>query len=160
MSKAPRKLKPLKEKDIPVSMKHFGFFKQELTGALTTLTLEMRQGFAQINARFAEQDSKFAAIDTKFAAIDQKFSALDTKFAAIDEKFSFIDAKFAAVDARFTKIETQLERVETKITQVLVQSEEQNDRKKAVMDSYMTIYEMFIEHKNRLEKVETNVGLH
>jgi chromosome segregation ATPase len=173
MAKA-KKPRRLKEEDIPVSMKHLMFFKQEVMGAITTLTLEMREGFAKIDARFAEQDARFSAIesrfsdidsrfaeqDAKFAAIDARFDAIDARFVSIDARFSSIDARFASFDARFASIETRLEKIETKIVQVKVTVEEQNDRNKAALDGYITVYEKLIEHDGRFQRIEKHIGLH
>jgi hypothetical protein len=81
---------------------------------------------------------------------------LETKagFTKIDAAFKQVDARFMQIDARFESQDAKFETLDTKITKMLVLLEDQNDRNRAVLDSYTTVYEKLIENESRLEKVE------
>jgi len=85
---------PIKDRDLPVTKRLLDLTRQELQGEISSLRLEMRSGFASIDARFQKQDSKFEAIQTQITKImiiledqnDRNRAALDG-YAAVYERF-------------------------------------------------------------------------
>jgi multidrug resistance efflux pump len=84
---------------------------EDVKHLLVVLTDEMRQGFAQVNARLDGHDARFDAVDARLAAHDTRFDAIDARLAAHDARFVTIDARFDAIDARFEKVDAAIEKV-------------------------------------------------
>lgn len=66
-------------------------------------------------------------------------------------------AGFTKIDARFLAQEARFESMDTKLTKIMVILEDQNDRNRAVLDAYTTVYEKLIETNTRVDKVEERV---
>jgi archaellum component FlaC len=57
---------------------------EDVKHLLVVLTDEMRQGFAQVNARLDGHDARFDAIDARLDAHDARFDAIDARFEQVD----------------------------------------------------------------------------
>ncbi|MCB9073512.1 MAG: hypothetical protein H6623_07805 [Bdellovibrionaceae bacterium] len=121
---------PKKDRDLPVTKRLLDLKIQEVKGSVTDLRLEMKAGFARVDARFNQMESKF-----------------DTRFLEQDAR---LEARFLEQDAKFEAIQTQL----IKMTVLL---EDQNDRNRAALDGYVAVYERFHNTEERLGKLEKSV---
>lgn len=155
---------PKRDRDLPVTKRLLDLTKQELKGDITSLRLEMKAGFAKIDARFKSTnahcksiDARFTDMDARFANIDARFTDMDARFTSIDARFTDMDARFTSIDARFHEQNAKLEVLDTKITRMLILMEDQNDRNKATMDHNALIYEKIIANDARIEKLEERV---
>jgi peptidoglycan hydrolase CwlO-like protein len=75
---------------------------------ISDLTTAMRDGFANI-------DAKFVLVDTKIEANSHQISDLTTEmrvgFANVDTKFAAVDTKFATVDTKLAEIRGEIKEV-------------------------------------------------
>lgn len=68
--------KPVSEKDMPVTKRLLDLKIQEVKGDVTSLRLEMKASFTQIESRFKEQDAKFLSQDSKLEVLDTKITKM------------------------------------------------------------------------------------
>ena len=124
------KSRPLvKSDDVPVSKKHLDLTKQEIKSEITSLRLEMKAGFSQIDSRFTSIESKFTSIEGRFTDIDGKFTGMDAKFASLDAKLSGMMALL----------------------------EEQNSRNRYVLDGYTSLNDKQESTEARVKELEKKV---
>lgn len=73
--------RPKKEGDLPVTKRLLDLKIQEVKGDISGLRLEIKAGFAKMDARFLAQDAKFLAQDARFAEADARFESMQAQLA-------------------------------------------------------------------------------
>lgn len=178
-SKIAVKLKePQRDRELPVTKRLLDLKIQDVKSDITSLRLEMKAGFAKIDARFTQIEARFTQTDGQFGQIDSRFTQIDSQFTQIDSRFTQIDAHFKQIDAQFTQIDSQFKQIDarfgqidarfheqngkfealdSKITKMLILMEDQNDRNRVTLDNNALIYQKIVDNDARVEKLEERV---
>lgn len=111
--------KPIKSENIPASQGQLEAVRQELKGDITTLRLETKAGFQDMDARFTSIDAKFTANDAKFERIESILWGMkammeeqNTKIMYALDGYNFLNEKVDRSEKRFIKLEQKVFGVE------------------------------------------------
>lgn len=139
LGSAPSRRSPRKSGQIAVTVKMLNETRRELKSDITTLRLEMRAGFKNVDAQFNDVDARFNKIDARFSTIDARFNKIDARFSTIDARFDEVDARFNKVDERFDQLGSQISEIKALSHRTLALIEEQNARNLFVLDGYASL---------------------
>ena len=114
-----------------------------LLGAVVALLVFFGQAML---SRFDSIDARFTSNDARFDSIDARFTRLDARFTSIDERFDRLESRY---DARFDSIDARFDRLESRY----------DARFDSIDARFDSIYDILLDHADRLARLETNVGL-
>jgi hypothetical protein len=144
--------RPAKSSELVVTQKNLSESNAAVLSELTTLRLETRAGFLQVDARFAGVDNGFVGVEKRFVGVDARFTQIDARFAEVDARFAEVDNRFielrSEMQAGFTRVDGQLSEVKSLMHKVLAIVEEQNAKFNFALDGYAAVDY----HIDKLEK--------
>jgi hypothetical protein len=100
--------KPIKSENIPASQGQLEAVRQELKGDITTLRLETKAGFQDIEARFIGIDAKFERIESILWGMKAMMEEQNTKILYALDGYHFLNEKVDRSEKRLGKLEQKV----------------------------------------------------
>jgi chromosome segregation ATPase len=108
-----------------------------------------------------ELKADIRAVDTKIVSMDAKFESLDAKIESVDSKLGSLDAKIESVDSKVdsvaNRISAEIHKVRSDVQRVIALVEEQNNRNRAVLDGYQSLYDRQDRVEKKVDQLEMTV---
>jgi chromosome segregation ATPase len=76
---------------------------------MAALRIEMRTGFASIDARFEQVDARFAQVDARFEQVDARLEQVDARLDQIDTRLDSLDDNVASLGGRVDLVDGKIE---------------------------------------------------
>jgi chromosome segregation ATPase len=101
-----------------------------------------------------ELKSDIRSHDKRFDSHDKRFDAHDKRFDAHDKRFDELDAK---MDSIANRLSSEIQKVRSDIHRVIALVEEQNNRNRAVLDGYQSLYDRQDRVEEKVEQLEATI---
>ena len=122
----------------------------------------------ELKTDIRSHDQRFDSIDKRFDSIDKRFESIDARLEAIDKRFESIDAKLLSHDAQFQaldkkidsvgdRLSADIQKISAAIHRVISLVEEQENRNRAVLDGYQSLYDRQERLEGRVDELTNTV---